>query len=128
VTKTPDRSYLADAIHLMELARLAEDEIPVARATVDQGKAAVDVAKAELDKHQRWLDRHSELFTENLKQCERRLKRQAFISKCKQIAMLPIQRVAFACGELASYPRRYRERVKLQNRIREMGDRSAGRP
>jgi hypothetical protein len=127
VSKAPDRSYLADAIHLMELTRLAEHEVPAAQATVDQGKAAVDLAKAELDKHQQWLDRHNELYTDSLRRFQRRLKRQAFISNCKQIALLPIKSFASAFGELTSYPWRYRERVKLQNRIRAMGDRSAGR-
>jgi hypothetical protein len=36
--KDPDRSHLADAIHFMDLIDLADEELPVARATVEHTK------------------------------------------------------------------------------------------
>src|SRR6187549_2343072 len=53
--KDPDRSHLADAIHFMDLIDLADEELPVARAAVEQAKAAAVTARTELDKHQQWL-------------------------------------------------------------------------
>ena len=47
----PDRSHLADAIHLMDLLQLVDGEVPIARATVDRSKAALDSARMELEKH-----------------------------------------------------------------------------
>jgi hypothetical protein len=37
--KDPDRSHLADAIHFMDLIDLADDELPAARATVEQSSS-----------------------------------------------------------------------------------------
>src|SRR6187549_4226608 len=82
--KDPDRSHLADAIHFMDLIDLADEELPVARAAVEQAKAAAVTARTELDKHQQWLGQHQELYTEAIKGCERRLRRQALITACKQ--------------------------------------------
>jgi hypothetical protein len=62
--KHPDRSYLADAIHFMDLIDLADEELPAARATVEQAKAAAVTARKELDEHQQWLGQHQELYTE----------------------------------------------------------------
>jgi hypothetical protein len=70
--KDPDRSHLADAIHFMDLIDLADDELPAARATVEQSKAAAVTAQMELDNHQQWLGRHKELYAEAVKGCERR--------------------------------------------------------
>jgi hypothetical protein len=119
--KDPDRSHLADAIHFMDLIDLADEELPAARATVEQAKAAAVTAREELDKHQQWLGQHQELYTEAVKGCERRLKRQAFIGACKQAAWLPIQFVATASTGLLhatlAYPRRHWLRAKLKDRI-----------
>jgi hypothetical protein len=62
--KDPDRSHLADAIHFMDLINLADDELPAARATVEQSKAAAVTAQMELDKHQQWLGQHQELYAQ----------------------------------------------------------------
>jgi hypothetical protein len=70
--KEPDRSYLADAIHFMDLIDLADEELPVARATVERSKAAAVKAQTELDKHQQWVGRHQELYTQAVKGCEHR--------------------------------------------------------
>ena len=60
--KDPDRSHLADAIHFMDLIDLADEELPVARAAVEQAKTAAFTARTELDKHQQWLGQHQELY------------------------------------------------------------------
>jgi hypothetical protein len=124
VSKEPDRSHLADAIRLLDLIHRADEEIPTAIATVEQSKAAAITAQMELDKHQRWLGRHQELYAQALKGCERRLKRQAFISACKHTALLPINVLATACVGLShaawAYPRRRWLRAKLKKRIQEM--------
>jgi hypothetical protein len=122
--KDPDRSHLADAIHFMDLIDLADDELPAARATVEQSKAAAVTARMELDNHQQWLGRHQELYAQAVKGCERRLKRQAFIGACKQTAWLPIQLVATASTGLfhaaLAYPRRRWLKAKLKDRIQEL--------
>jgi hypothetical protein len=92
--KDPDRSHLADAIQFMDLIDLADEELPAARATVDQAKAAAVTAREELDKHQQWLWQHQELYTAAVEGCERHLRRQAFIATCKDMARLPIQLLA----------------------------------
>jgi hypothetical protein len=124
VSKAPDRSHLADAIHLMDLIHVVDEEVPAVRTTVDRSKAAIVTAQTELDKHQRWLEGHQELYAEALKECQRRLKRQAFINACKQTALLPIQFLVFARDALShaawAYPRRVGLRAKLQNRIQAM--------
>ena len=121
MSNSPDRSHLVDAIHLMDLIHLVDEEVPAVRATVDRSKAAVVSAQMELDKHQRWLESHQELYSEAVKGCQRRLKRQAFISACKQTALLPIQLLTTACIGLSraacAYPRRRWLRAKLKNRI-----------
>jgi hypothetical protein len=108
--KDPDRSHLDDAIHFMDLIQLADEELPAARATVERSKAEAVTARMELDKHQRWLGQHEELYAQAVKECERRLKRKAFIGACKQTAWLPIQFLSTAWTGLIhaglSYPRR----------------------
>jgi hypothetical protein len=108
----------------MDLMDLADEELPAARATVEWSKAAAATARGELDKHQEWLGQHQELYTEAVKGCERRLKRQAFIGACKEAAWLPIQLVATAStGLLHSalvYPRRRWLRAKLKDRLQEL--------
>jgi hypothetical protein len=122
--KHPDRSHLAAAIHFMDLIDLADEELPAARATVECSKAAAATARGELDKHQEWLGQHQELYTEAVKGCERRLKRQAFIGACKEAAWLPIQLVATASTGLfhttLAYPRRRWLRAKLKDRLQEL--------
>jgi hypothetical protein len=122
--KDPDRSHLADAIHFMDLIDLADEELPAARATVEQSKAAAVTARMDLDKHQQWLGHHQELYTEAVKGCQRRLKRQAFIAACKKTAWLPIQLVATASTGLLhatlAYRRRRSLRAKLKDRIQEL--------
>jgi hypothetical protein len=126
--KDPDRSHLADAIRFMDLIDLADDGLPAARATVEQSKAAAVTAQMELDKHQQWMGRHKELYAEAVKGCERRLKRQAFISACKQTAWLPLQLLATASTNLfhaaVAYPRRRSLRAKLKDRIQELDHQS----
>jgi hypothetical protein len=67
---------------------------------------------------------HQELYTEAVKGCERRLKRQAFIGACKEAAWLPIQLVATASTGLfhttLAYPRRRWLRAKLKDRLQEL--------
>ena len=119
--KDPDRSHLADAIHFMDLIDLADEELPAARATLERSKAVAAKARGELDKHQQWLEQHQELYTEAVKGCERRLKRQAFIGACKETARLPIQLLTNAWNGLfdaaVAYPRRRSLRAKLEDRI-----------
>jgi hypothetical protein len=122
--KDPDRRHLADAIHFMDLIDLADDELPAARATVERSKAAAVTAQTELDKHQQWLGRHQELYAQAVKGCERRLKRQAFIGACQQMAWLPIQLLATAwtglCHTALAYPRRRWLRAKLKDQLQEL--------
>jgi hypothetical protein len=122
--KDPNRSHLADAIHFMDLIDLADQELPSARATVEQSKAAAATARGELDKHQEWLGQHQELYAEAVKGCERRLRRKAFIGACKETAQLPIQLVTNAWSGLfdaaLAYPRRRSLRAKLKDRIQEL--------
>jgi hypothetical protein len=89
--KEPDRSHIADAIHFVGLIDLADEELPAALATIERSKAATAAARGELDKQQQWLGQHQELYTQAVKGCERRLKRQAFVDACKEKARLPIQ-------------------------------------
>ena len=122
--KDPVRSHLADAIHFMDLIDLADEELPAARATVEQSKAAAVTAQMELDKHQQWLGEHQELYAQAVKGCERRLKRQALFTTCKQTAWIPVQLLTTACGGLfnaaLAYPRRRSLRAKLKDRIQEL--------
>ena len=122
--KDPDRSHLADAIHFMDLSRLADEKLPAARATVERSKAAAVTARIELDKHQQWLGQHQELYAQAVKGCERRLKRKVFIGACKQTAWLPIQLLTTAWTGLfhpgLAYPRRRWLKAKLQDRIQEL--------
>ena len=121
LSKDPDRSYLADAIHFVDLIHLADEELPPAIATVARSKAAAVRAQVELDKHQQWMRQHQELYSQALKECERCLKRQAFIAACKHRALLPMRILATACLGLShaawAYPRRRWLRAKLRNRI-----------
>src|SRR5262245_59107968 len=107
----------------MHLIDLADEELPAARSTVDRSKAAAAAARGELDKHQEWLGQHQELYTEAVKGCERHLRRQAFITACRDTAQLHIQFLTTACrglfhAALAS-PHRCSLRAKLKDRIRE---------
>ena len=52
LSREPDRTYLADAIHLLDLVHLADEQLPAARMTVEQSKAAAVTAQKELDEHQ----------------------------------------------------------------------------
>ena len=131
VSKAPDKSYLADAIHLMDLVHLVDEEVPAANAIVARSKTSAATAQIELEKHQRWLEGHQELYAEAVKGCQRRLKRQAFVRACKRIAFLPTQLLASVCvasGHAAwAYVRRFRLRPKLQNRIHAMDQLSGPR-
>jgi hypothetical protein len=122
--KDPDRSHLADAIHFMDLIRLADEELPAAKATVERSKAAAVMARMELYKHQQWLGQHQELYEQALKGCERGLKRKAFINACKQTAWVPIQLLTTARSGLfragLAYPRRRWLKAKLKDRIQEL--------
>jgi hypothetical protein len=124
MSKAPDRSYLADAIHLMDLVHLVDEEVPAANAIVERSKASAVTAQIELERHQRWLEGHQEL-------CQRRLKHQAFVRACKRTALLPTQLLASACVALGhaawAYVRRFRLRAKLQNRIQAMDQLSGPR-
>jgi len=59
-----------------------------------------------------------------VKGCERRLKRQALITTCKQTAWIPVQLLTTACGGLfnaaLAYPRRRSLGAKLKDRIQEL--------
>ena len=118
--KDPDRSYLADAIHFMDLIDLADEELPAARATVERAKAAATTARGELDRHQEWLGRHQKLYTEAVRGCERRLKRQAFLGACKQAAWLPIELLTTACTGVFHVPRRRLLRAQLKHRLQQL--------
>jgi hypothetical protein len=108
----------------VDLIDLADEELPAARATVEKSKAAAVTARRDLDKHQQWLGQHQELYTEAVKGCERRLKRQALIGVCKETARLPIQLLATAWSGLfdaaLADPRRRSLRAKLKDRIQEL--------
>jgi hypothetical protein len=103
---------------------LADEELPAARATVECSKAAAATARGELDKHQEWLGQHQELYTEAVKGCERRLRRQALITACTQTAWVPVQLLTTAWRGLShaalAYPRRRSLRAKLKDRIQEL--------
>ena len=100
----------------MDLIRLADEELPAARKTIEQSKAAALTARMELDKHQQWLGQHQELYTEAVKGCERRLKRQVFIDACKQTALVPMQLLT---GLFDARRRRWLK-ARLKERIHEL--------
>ena len=104
----------------MDLIDLADEELPTARATVEQAKAAALTARRELDQHQQWLGQHQELYTEAVRGCERRLKRQVFIAACRDTARLPIQLLSNAWSGLFNAGRRRSLRAKLKDRLREL--------
>jgi hypothetical protein len=116
----------------MDLIRLADEELPAARETIERSKAAALTARMELDKHQQWLGQHQELYTEAVKGCERRLKRQAFIGACKETAWVPIQLLATASTGLfhaaLAYPRRRWLKANLKDRIQELDHPSKQQP
>ena len=122
--KEPDRSHIADAIHFVGLIDLADEELPAALATIERSKAATAAARGELDKHQQWLGQHQELYTEAVKGCERRLKRQAFVDACKEKARFPIQILTNAWSDLfdaaLAFPHRRSLRAKLKGRIQDL--------
>lgn len=88
MSKTTDKSHLSDAIYLVGLIHLIDEDIPVANATIEQSKAAATQAQSELEEHQRWLVDHQERYAEAVKECQRRLKRRRIIHGCKQTALL----------------------------------------
>jgi hypothetical protein len=124
MSKTTNKSHLSDAIYLVELIHLVDEDIPVANATIERSKAAATQAQSELGKHQRWLVDHQERYAEAVRECQRRLKRRGIIHGCKQTALLPIRLLVSGCLALWrtawAYPRRFRLRQKLQTRIRAM--------
>jgi hypothetical protein len=120
VSKAPDRTYLSDAIHIVELTHLVDENIPAVRATVERSNAAVVSAKMELDKQRRWLEGHRERYAEALKWCKRRFKRRAFISGCKKTALLPIQLLAYAWVSLLRAAGAFPRHSRIQNRIEAM--------
>ena len=124
----PDRSHLADAIHSLELIRLADEELPAARETIERSKTAALTARMELDRHQQWLGQHQQLYAQAVTGCDRRLKRQAFIKACKRTAWLPIQFLASGSAGLfhtaLAYPSCRWLRAKLKTRIQELEHRS----
>jgi hypothetical protein len=131
MSKAPDRPYLRDAINIIELTHLFDEQVPAVKATVEHSNATVFSAKMELDNHQLWLERHRERYAEALKWCKRKLKHRAFISGCKKTAWLPIQLLASAGVSLFAiawaYPRRVRLLAKLQNRLHAMEEIPAGK-
>jgi hypothetical protein len=116
----------------MDLIDLADEELPAARATVEYAKEAALTARSELDKHQQWLGQHQELYTQAVKGCERRMKRQVFIAACKDTARLPIQLLSTAWTGLLhaalAYPKRRSLRAKLKERLQELGHASEVKP
>ena len=104
----------------MGLIDLADEELPTARATVEQAKAAAVTARKELDKHRQWLGQHQELYTEAVKRFERRLKRQALIAAWRT-AWVPVELLTTALSRAAlAYPRRRSLRAKLKDRIQDL--------
>lgn len=126
--KHPDRSHLADAIRFMDLIDLADEELPAARATVEQAKEAALTAQMELDKHQQWLGQHQQLYKKAVSGCERRRKRQVFIAACKDTARLPIDLLNSAWSSLFNAGRRRSLRSKLKDRLRELDHPSVVKP
>jgi hypothetical protein len=112
----------------MDLIDLADEELPTARATVEQAKATAVTARKELDKHQQWLGQHQELYAEAVRGCERRLKRQVFLAACKDTARLPIQLLSNAWLSLFNAGRRRSLRSKLKDRLRELDQPSKLKP
>jgi hypothetical protein len=126
--KHPDRSHLADAIRFMDLIDVADEELPAARATVEQAKEAALTAQMELDKHQQWLGQHQQLYKKAVSGCERRRKRQVFIAACKDTARLPIDLLNSAWSSLFNAGRRRSLRSKLKDRLRELDHPSVVKP
>jgi hypothetical protein len=112
----------------MDLMDLADEELPAARATVEQAKEAALTAQMELDKHQQWLGQHQELYTEAVRGCERRRKRQLFIAACKDTARLPIELLSNAWSGLFNASRRRSLKAKLKDRLQELGRASERKP
>ena len=117
----PDRSYLNDAIHLMDGKRLIDAKVTAVDTTVDRSKDVVVSANRELERHQQWLERHSEVYLKELKWAKRRLRRHDLIRACKQAVMVPMQLVSSGFVALLPGARRtLANRAKyeqLQNRI-----------
>ena len=94
MSNRPDRSYLNDAIHLMDGTRLIDAKVAAVDTTVDRSKDVVVSANRELERHQQWLERHSEVYLKELKWAQRRLRRHDLIRACKQAVMVPMQLVS----------------------------------
>jgi hypothetical protein len=112
----------------MDLIDLADEELPAARATVEQAKEAALTAQMELDKHQQWLGQHQQLYKKAVSGCERRRKRQVFIAACKDTARLPIDLLNSAWSSLFNAGRRRSLRSKLKDRLRELDHPSVVKP
>jgi hypothetical protein len=104
----------------MDLIDLADEELPAARATIEQAKEAAVTARNELDQHQQWLEHHQDLYSEAVKGCERRLRRQAFIAACRDKARLPIQLLTTAWSGFFNAGRRRSLRTNLKDRLQEL--------
>src|SRR5215471_13318049 len=115
--KKPDRRYLADAIHLVDLIRRAGEEVSPAIAAVEQSKAAAITAQLELEKHQQWLDRHQELYAQAVGACERRLKRLAYGRWMRAKFNNRIQALARPTGP--SLSRQLQNRIQALDRVRQ---------
>ena len=120
--KKPDRRYLADAIHLVDLIHRAGEEVSPAIAAVEQSKAAAVTAQLELEKHQQWLDRHQELYAQTVKGCERRLKRLAYCHWMRAKFNNRIQALARPTGP--SLSRQLQNRIQALDCVRQPLDQS----
>ena len=102
----------------MDLIQLTDEELPAARATVEQSKAAAVTGTGQASAMAGTVPGTLRASGEG---CERRLKRKAFIGACKQTAWLPIQFLTTAWTGLIhaglSYPRRRWLKANLKARI-----------
>jgi hypothetical protein len=76
--------------------RLPLDVVRVKRALFRSRKITA-ATKRGLETHDRWLQRHKLLWQEDLKQCQRLIKRQRVIWVCKRLALLSILVVPLTC-------------------------------
>jgi hypothetical protein len=119
--RTPERSYLNDAIHLFDGTNRIKAEIADAQKTLDHSIETVIAANRDLERHQQWLERHRELYAEDMKRAQRHLRRHALVKVCKQAAMLPLHLISSRCAALLRGTRTAltnpAERDRLQSRI-----------
>ncbi len=121
MSSRPDRSYLNDAIHLMDGTHLIDAKVAAVDTTVDRSKDVVVSANRELERHQQWLERHREVYLKELKWAKRQLRRHDLIRACKQAVMVPMQLVSFGFvallhGARSTLANRAKQE-RLQNRI-----------